>query len=63
MAERAARVLALLFASFLITSAAEAAPSPFAYWAAVVVAGDHEIPKAIRRKASTMLGVMFRAIF
>jgi hypothetical protein len=42
MAERAARVLALLFASFLITSAAGAAPSPFANWAAVVVAGDHE---------------------
>ena len=42
MAERAARVLALLFAGLWIANAAHAADSPFANWAAVVVAGDHE---------------------
>ena len=42
MGERAARVLALLFASLLVGSAARAAESPFANWAAVVVAGDDE---------------------
>ena len=42
MAERAARVLALLFAGLWIANAAHAADSPFANWAAVVIAGDHE---------------------
>jgi hypothetical protein len=42
MIERAARVLALLFASLWIGNAADAAESPFAHWAAIVVAGDHE---------------------
>lgn len=42
MVERAARVLALLFACLWITGAAVAAEDPFANWAAVVVAGDHE---------------------
>ena len=42
MVEWAARVLALLFASLCIAIAAHAAESPFANWAAIVVAGDHE---------------------
>ncbi len=42
MVERAARVLALLFAGLWIANAAYAAESPFANWAAIVVAGDHE---------------------
>lgn len=42
MAERAARVLALLFASLWMAAGARAAESPFANWAAIVVAGDHE---------------------
>jgi hypothetical protein len=42
MIERAARVLALLVATFCFGHAAEAAESPFAHWAAIVVAGDDE---------------------
>ena len=42
MVERAARVLALLFAVIWITGTAVAADDPFANWAAIVVAGDHE---------------------
>ncbi|HUO92098.1 MAG TPA: C13 family peptidase [Rhizomicrobium sp.] len=42
MIERGLRVLALLIASSWLVSAARAAESPFAHWAAIVVAGDHE---------------------
>ena len=42
MVERAARVLALLIAGLWIVTGAHAAEGPFAHWAAIVVAGDHE---------------------
>jgi hypothetical protein len=42
MAERAAAFAAILLALFGFTAAAPLATSPFANWAAVVVAGDHE---------------------
>ena len=42
MADRAAAFAAIALALFCFTAAAPAPASPFANWAAVVVAGDHE---------------------